>query len=89
MLPVDAGQNTPNPFSTSSQVSFSTSDAQTLSLVTYDINGREVLRSNLGFKTQGNHQIELWGNDLASGTYFYRLEGEKGFSTMNKMVIVH
>ena len=89
MLPINAGQNTPNPFNTSSQITFSTTDAQIVSLVTYDINGREILRSNLGFKTQGNHQIELWGNELASGTYFYRLEGEKGYSTMNKMVVVH
>jgi hypothetical protein len=89
MLPIDAGQNSPNPFSHSSQVSFSTKENQALSLVTYNVEGREVLRTNLGYKTQGTHQIELIANDLASGTYFYRLEGEKGFSTMNKMVVVH
>ncbi len=88
-MPINAGQNIPNPFSTSSQVSFSTSSSQVLSLVTYDINGKVVLSKNLGYTSQGKHQLELAGNELSSGTYFYRLEGEKGFSTMNKMVVVH
>ncbi len=88
-IPLNAGQNQPNPFNSLSQFRYSINASQTLSLVTYDINGRQVSRNDLGFKTQGEYQAALSADGLADGTYFYRLEGSEGNSTMNKMVIVH
>ena len=88
-IPLNAGQNQPNPFSNNSQFRYSVTTPQTLTLVTYDINGREIKRNDLGFKTQGEYNGELSSDGLASGTYFYRLIGKEGQSAMNKMVVVH
>lgn len=88
-VPLNAGQNQPNPFQSTSQFRYNITTPQSINLEIYDLNGRRVKSTNLGFKTQGDYQADLSADDLESGTYFYRLEGSKSQSSMNKMVVVH
>jgi hypothetical protein len=72
-------QNYPNPFNPSTTISFKVSQLSNISLVIYDVLGKEIYRliDNREFKA-GEYRI-VWnglrkdGSKAASGIYFYRL----------------
>jgi photosystem II stability/assembly factor-like uncharacterized protein len=66
-------QNHPNPFNSATTIEFSLPEAGEVSLVVYDILGREVLEPISGIKPAGNHKIKIDMNDFPSGLYFYML----------------
>jgi hypothetical protein len=71
-------QNYPNPFNPSTEIEFSIPRSGPVSLVIYDIQGREVRQLLDGYFDAGSHSV-IWNgldNDnkpVSSGIYFYRL----------------
>ena len=63
----------PNPFNPVTQVHYSLDHAGTISLVVYDLLGREVQRLIDGEQMAGSHQVLLDGSAMASGVYLLRL----------------
>jgi len=65
--------NYPNPFNPSTKISFTIPKADHVSLVVYDMLGKEIstlLDAELG---AGTHAVTFDGKSLASGTYIYRI----------------
>jgi hypothetical protein len=63
----------PNPFNSTTRVSFTLRQAETVDLRVYDVLGREVLRLAQGKYYAGYHEMLLPMSDQCSGTYFIRL----------------
>jgi hypothetical protein len=70
-------QNYPNPFNSSTTIEFALPEAEEVSLVIYDILGREVARPVSGYKEAGNHSVTIDMDKAGSGVYFYRLTTSK------------
>ncbi len=62
----------PNPFNSTSTISFNLSQNSNVSVIVYDANGKEIKRlmDNVS-KEAGNHQVLLDGRELQKGIYFY------------------
>ena len=63
----------PNPFNPATTLTFDLPQAGDVSLVVYDVSGREVARLFDGFKTAGSHEVTFDASHLSSGIYFARL----------------
>jgi photosystem II stability/assembly factor-like uncharacterized protein len=69
-------QNYPNPFNGGTVIKFSIPDAANVSLILYDITGKEIKILASGNLSAGQHQFSLGTNDfekLSSGVYLYKL----------------
>ena len=67
--------NFPNPFNPTTTIRFDLPEAAEVRLFVYDVLGREMQRINAGRRAAGTqHEIRIEASDLASGTYFYRIE---------------
>lgn len=75
-LPVNAelSQNYPNPFNPSTSISFSLPSANQVTLIIYDMVGKEVARLADGFYPAGTHNMSWNAANMASGVYLYRLQ---------------
>jgi len=80
-------QNSPNPFNPRTTIAFDLPAAGNVRLAVYDLLGRHVRTLVDAAHAAGPHTVEFDGRDLASGTYFYRLEGD-GFVRTMKMQLV-
>ncbi len=85
-------QNYPNPFNPVTLINYSVPEDADLSLVIYDISGREVARLVSGFQRSGFYQIRWDGKSdqglsLASGVYLYRLKSGS-FADTKKMLLL-
>jgi len=83
-------QNYPNPFNPATTIRFALPEAAHVSLLIYDLTGREVRILDAAQYPKGFHEISWNGQDragnlLASGVYLCRLEVES-FSQTIKMV---
>lgn len=80
-------QNHPNPFNPATTISCDLPKAGDITLMIYDIQGREVIRLVDGWHPAGRYE-EIWhARGMPSGIYFARLQAE-GFSQMRKMLLV-
>lgn len=79
--------NYPNPFNPSTKISFTLPKASHVSLLIYDIHGKEVDRLLEGEQSAGSHSIEWNASQVASGVYFYRLTAGE-FVQTRKMVLL-
>jgi glucuronoarabinoxylan endo-1,4-beta-xylanase len=83
-------QNYPNPFSSSTAISYKLNQRADAKVTIYDILGREIRTFNIGFQATGAHSV-IWngrndfGNMAAPGVYFYRLQAS-GETLVKKMV---
>ena len=66
-------QNYPNPFNPSTNIWFRLAESGMVSLVVYDLTGREVATLVNEFKTPGDYQVTFSDSRMASGVYLYRL----------------
>ena len=65
--------NYPNPFNASTLIHFALPISSTVTLKLYDSAGQQVRALDFGLRQAGYHTAQVEGEDLASGTYFYRL----------------
>jgi hypothetical protein len=81
-------QNYPNPFNPSTKIEFDIPVSANVSLIVYDISGREIEKiidsKNL---SAGKYQAEFNANDLSSGVYFYKIRTGK-YSQTRKMMLI-
>jgi hypothetical protein len=77
--------NSPNPFSTTTTISFTAGEAKNYSLKVYDVTGKMVHESTVNAKTGANN-ITFSRKGLDAGVYFYSLSNGKETIT-NKMVV--
>ncbi|HRE41800.1 MAG TPA: T9SS type A sorting domain-containing protein [Ignavibacteria bacterium] len=83
----DLKQNYPNPFNPFTQISFSIPKSDLVTLKIYDKLGREIQTLVNEFKTAGNYSVGFMGDNLSSGTYYYRIQSGDFVST-KKMILI-
>jgi glucuronoarabinoxylan endo-1,4-beta-xylanase len=69
-------QNYPNPFNPSTVIRFALPTTSRVSLVVFDVLGRQVATLTQGERDAGVHTAEWISSAAASGLYFYRLAAE-------------
>lgn len=79
--------NSPNPFNSSTTISYEIPEATQVTLKVYNINGQEV--ATLVNELQGANRYDVKYNmsDLTSGVYFYHLQAGD-FSAINRMLYI-
>ena len=77
----------PNPFNPTTTISFDLPEAGKVSLIVYDIQGREVKRLVDGVSPAGSYQAVFDGSELSSGVYFARMEAGD-FRQTRKMLLL-
>jgi hypothetical protein len=83
-------QNYPNPFNPSTTFRFYLTNDASVSLIIYDITGKEVDRviNNKSFTT-GNNQMSYTNPNLSSGVYFYSLIVNGALIDSKKMMLIY
>ena len=87
-------QNYPNPFNPVTKISYELPKDSKVSLIIYDILGKEIRRLvDNEFKQAGIYSIDFNEPSLASGVYFYRLIaldsfGKTGYNKVKSMVYI-
>jgi hypothetical protein len=87
-------QNYPNPFNPTTSISFSIPQASFVTLIVYDVVGREVATLVNEFQEPGNFVKTFHGTSLPSGVYFYRLlvypanGGANSFTNTKRMMLL-
>ena len=80
-------QNYPNPFNPSTRISYSIPHASDVSLIVYDLLGREVARLVQGTKPPGDYSVTWNAANVPSGVYYCRLVAGS-FVETKKMVVM-
>lgn len=80
-------QNFPNPFNPSTVISYELPVTGFVSLKVFDLLGRERATLVSADQTVGYHQVTFDASNLASGTYFYRLQ-TGGYVETRKLVLL-
>jgi hypothetical protein len=86
-------QNYPNPFNPSTTINFDLPEAANVSLIVYDVLGREVAELAKGLYDAGYHSTKWNAQGVASSVYFARFiatrsSGEVAYSKINKLLLV-
>ncbi len=82
---VHLAQNYPNPFNPTTMIEFDLPRRSDVSLVVYDVLGRQVERLVSDVRDAGRHSISFDASTLSSGVYFYRLVAD-GLVQTKKMI---
>jgi photosystem II stability/assembly factor-like uncharacterized protein len=80
-------QNYPNPFSTSTQISYSLGDAGHIRLIVYDISGRKIQTLVDENQTVGKYGVDWDASQLSNGVYFYELNVDQVPVDVKKMML--
>ncbi|HOT98047.1 MAG TPA: GDSL-type esterase/lipase family protein [bacterium] len=80
-------QNYPNPFNPVTSIAYTLAHRTQVSLMLFDVNGRQVRVLDSGLRAEGRHEILLNGAGLSSGVYFYTLSGA-GASQTRQMLLI-
>ncbi len=80
-------QNYPNPFNPSTTINYQLPISGNVNLKVFDVLGKEVASLVNEKKEAGSYTVEFSAKNLASGTYFYRLQAGD-FVQIKKMVIL-
>jgi|GEM_PF-4477358 len=81
-------QNFPNPFNSSTVISYSLPQSAQVTVTIHDLNGREIKRPlESTNQSAGAHSVSIDAGDLPAGCYFYRVKAE-GMVKVKKMVVL-
>lgn len=80
-------QNYPNPFNGQTTIMFTINSPQEISLVLYDLLGREIKVLKQGWFNPGDYDVTIDSDYLSSGIYFYSLRAGKKIQT-RKMTLI-
>jgi hypothetical protein len=80
-------QNYPNPFNPSTTINYQLPQSGKVSLIVYDILGREVSSLVNGFKSAGTYLVTFNSSSLPSGIYFYQLK-VNDYLSLKKMTLI-
>jgi photosystem II stability/assembly factor-like uncharacterized protein len=83
-------QNYPNPFNPTTKIDFDLPKSSNVKITLFDILGREIMVVLNEFRQSGRHTVEVNGEHLTSGVYFYCLRSDDGaiHSVVRKMVLI-
>lgn len=89
----DLRQNYPNPFNPSTTIRFGLPVAGNVSLIIYDVHGRDVATLVRGTMNEGYHTATWNASSVASGVYFARLSvtneiGKVAFNKVTKLLLM-
>jgi photosystem II stability/assembly factor-like uncharacterized protein len=74
-------QNYPNPFSSSTSISYQVPASSKVILKVFDVQGSEVATLVNGEKSAGSYKVKFESNGLSSGIYYYRLQVGESMET--------
>jgi len=82
----------PNPFSSTTVISFSLPSTQPASVAVYDLRGRRVQTLLAGLQPAGRHRVEWNGRDesgrsVAAGVYFAHISARSGTETQRVVLV--
>jgi hypothetical protein len=81
-------QNYPNPFNPATKINFSAGKSANTTLKLYDILGNEIaVLFSAPTDADRNYVVDLNGNNLSNGTYFYRLQSG-AMSSTRKLILM-
>jgi len=80
-------QNYPNPFNPSTKLEYDLPEDGKMSLIVYDISGRELIKLLDEFKTAGYYTTQFNASGLSSGVYFYKLQTDDFIQTQRMVLI--
>ena len=80
-------QNYPNPFNPTTVITYELSTISDVSLIVYDVLGREVQILINERQSAGNHSVTFSASNFSSGVYFYRLNVD-GYTASKKMLLI-
>ena len=80
-------QNYPNPFNPSTTIQYSIPKDGDITIKVFDLSGKEVMTVINEYKTAGSYSININGNNLSSGIYYYMLTAGDFVST-KKMTLI-
>jgi hypothetical protein len=84
-------QNYPNPFNPSTKIDFELPYDSKISIILYDISGREIAKIVNEQIAAGYHNVQFNGSNISSGMYFYRINADgngQNFISTKKMVLI-
>ncbi len=84
---IDLKQNYPNPFNPTTQIDYTLSNPNHVSLSVYNSVGQNVATLEDSFKSMGKHSVTWNAQALSSGMYFYKLTTPEGSITRKMMLI--
>jgi hypothetical protein len=80
------GQNFPNPFNRSTEISYELVSGSDVSFDILDLTGRKVKEINEGPKTAGRHTVKIDASGLEAGLYFYTIHAGSFMETRRMTV---
>ena len=80
-------QNYPNPFNPVTIIKYSVPKTSYVSLIVYNIEGREIKRLVEDERITGDYNVEFNGSGLSSGIYFYKLTAGE-FTSTKKLILM-
>ncbi|MBU0474748.1 MAG: T9SS type A sorting domain-containing protein [Bacteroidetes bacterium] len=80
-------QNYPNPFNPATQINFSITQSEYVSLSVYNSLGEKVSDLVNGELSKGNYTVNFDASNLSSGIYFYKIL-TNSFSSVKKMMVL-
>jgi hypothetical protein len=81
-------QNYPNPFNPRTVISYQLPVTSQVKLSIYNVLGQKVATLVNNKQVAGSHKVEWDATHFASGIYWYRLETDKGFMQIRKLVLL-
>ncbi len=81
-------QNYPNPFNPTTSIPFYLSKKSEVSLLVFDLLGREVIQDGPFIISEGTHEININGQNLTSGLYLYKFTIDGNEFKPKKMVLL-
>jgi hypothetical protein len=79
-------QNYPNPFNPITNIAYSIPENGLVTLIIYDLLGREIIVLVKEEKQPGNYHVEFNGSQLSTGVYLYKLQ--LGQTVINKKMLL-
>jgi len=84
---VQLNQNFPNPFSETTQIAYTVSKTENISIVLYDILGNAVKTLVNKVHQAGDYSISLHRSTLSDGVYYYQLQTDKAILSKQLYII--
>jgi hypothetical protein len=81
-------KNYPNPFNSSTKISYSLPNRELVTLKIYDVLGSKILTLVKEYQTAGPHSPDFIPTGLSSGLYFYTLKLGSSYVETKKMLLL-